>query len=96
MTTFQTTPTRFSVTRSSPSRWRVTLDNRPINLVDPVMIVELHHLLTEIEQDEQVAVVVFDSAVPDYFIAHSMSPPTPNRLRRFPRRPLRFITGPTS
>jgi enoyl-CoA hydratase/carnithine racemase len=34
------------------------------------MIVELHHLLTKIEQDNRVAVVVFDSADPDFFLAH--------------------------
>jgi len=48
----------------------VTFDNPPINLIDPVMIVALHDLLTEIEQDNRVAVVVFDSADPDFFLAH--------------------------
>ena len=61
--------TRFTVTQSSPSLWRVTFYNPPINLIDPVMIVELHHLLTEIEQDKRVAVVVFDTADPDFFLA---------------------------
>ena len=64
------TSSRFTVTRSSPSLWRVTFHNPPINLIDPVMIVALHHLLTEIERDSQVAVVVFDSADPDFFLAH--------------------------
>jgi enoyl-CoA hydratase/carnithine racemase len=62
--------TRFSLDRSTPSLWRVTFDNPPINLIDPVMIVELHDLLTEIEQDNRVAVVTFDSADPDFFLAH--------------------------
>ena len=62
--------TRFTVTRSSPSLWRVTFHSPPINLIDPVMIVELHKLLTEIERDNRVAVVVFDSADPDFFLAH--------------------------
>src|SRR2546427_3533743 len=62
--------TRFSLDRSVPSLWRVTFDNPPINLIDPVMIVALHNLLTEIEQDKRVAVVVFDSADPDFFLAH--------------------------
>jgi len=48
----------------------VTFDNPPINLIDPVMIVALRDLLTEIEQDNRVAVVVFDSADPDFFLAH--------------------------
>src|SRR5258705_11649539 len=62
--------TRFSLTRSTPSLWRVTFDNPPINLIDPMMAVELDALLTEIEQDDRVAVVVFDSADRDYFLAH--------------------------
>src|SRR5437867_1541581 len=65
-----TASTRFKVTRSSPSLWRVTFDNPPINLIDPVMIGELQDLLTEIEQDKRLAVVVFDSADPDFFLAH--------------------------
>jgi enoyl-CoA hydratase/carnithine racemase len=43
--------TGFSLDRSTPSLWRVTFDNPPINLIDPVMIVALHELLAEIEQD---------------------------------------------
>src|SRR4030081_4052209 len=70
MTRSTASSTRFTLTRSSASRWRVTFANPPINLIDPVMIVELHELLTEIEQDDRVAVVVFDSADPDFFLAH--------------------------
>src|SRR5258705_10439630 len=62
--------TRFTVTRSSPSLWRVTFDNPPINLIDAVMMKELLNLLTEIERDKRVAVVLFDSADPDFFLAH--------------------------
>jgi enoyl-CoA hydratase/carnithine racemase len=62
--------TGFSLDRSTPSLWRVTFDNPPINLIDPVMIVALHDLLAEIEQDNRVAVVVFDSADADFFLAH--------------------------
>src|SRR2546428_13855924 len=62
--------TRFSLDRSTPLLWRVTFDNPPINLIDPVMIVALHELLAEIEQDNRVAVVVFDSADADFFLAH--------------------------
>src|SRR5260370_17672760 len=61
--------TRFSLDRSTASLWRVTFDNPPINLIDPVMIVALHDLLAEIEQDNRVAGVVFDSADPDFFLA---------------------------
>ena len=42
--------TRFILDRSTPSLWRVTFDNPPINLIDAVMIKELLNLLTEIER----------------------------------------------
>ena len=64
------TATTFNVKKSSPSLWRVTFNNPPINLIDPVMIAELQELLTEIEGDKHLAVVVFDSADPDFFLAH--------------------------
>ena len=63
-------PTRFTVNRTTHALWRVTFDNPPINLIDPTMIVELHALLDEIEGADGPAVVVFDSADPDYFLAH--------------------------
>jgi len=69
MPTSTASSTRFTVTRTT-SLWRVTFDNPPINLIDPMMIVELHRLLDEIEGDNEVAVVLFDSADPDYFLAH--------------------------
>jgi len=64
------TYTRFSLVKSTPSLWRVTFDNPPINLIDAVMMKELLNLLTEIERDKRVGVVLFDSADPDFFLAH--------------------------
>ncbi|WP_446039075.1 enoyl-CoA hydratase/isomerase family protein [Streptomyces sp. SID1121] len=64
------TPTRFELTRHSGAFWRVTFDNGPLNLIDAVMNVELHRLIDEIEDDGQVAVVLFDSANHEYFLAH--------------------------
>jgi enoyl-CoA hydratase/carnithine racemase len=64
------TYTRFSLDKSTSSLWRVTFDNPPINLIDAVMMKELLNLLTEIEGDKRVAVVLFDSADPDFFLAH--------------------------
>ena len=60
----------FSLDKSTPSLWRVTFDNPPINLIDAVMMKELLNLLTEIERDKRVGVVLFDSADPDFFLAH--------------------------
>jgi enoyl-CoA hydratase/carnithine racemase len=65
-----TTPTRFILTESSDSLWRVTFNNPPLNLIDSVMISELDALFSRIESSDTVAVVVFDSADPDFFLAH--------------------------
>ncbi|MBU2547419.1 MAG: enoyl-CoA hydratase/isomerase family protein [Proteobacteria bacterium] len=48
----------------------VTVDRPPMNLMDLEMMAELHRLALEIEQNPDVRVSVFDSADPDYFIAH--------------------------
>jgi enoyl-CoA hydratase/carnithine racemase len=74
---------KLSITQHSPQYWRVTFDNPPINLIDPEMIVALYELLTTIEQDNRVAVVVFDSADPEFFMAHYdlTSDPSPLDLR---------------
>jgi enoyl-CoA hydratase/carnithine racemase len=65
-----TTPTRLRVVESSNSLWRVTFDNPPLNLIDSVMTGELNALFSQVEASETVAVVVFDSADPDFFLAH--------------------------
>ena len=64
------TYTRFALENSTPSLWRVTFDNPPINLIDSVMIGELRDLFAEVERDQRPTVLVFDSADPDYFLAH--------------------------
>ena len=48
----------------------VTIDNPPINLLTLELAEELQRFTVEIAADNAVKVVVFDSANPDYFIAH--------------------------
>ena len=48
----------------------VVIDNPPINLMTPKLYNELRHLCIELEVDENLSVVVFKSANPDFFIAH--------------------------
>ena len=57
--------------RSSPGYWRVTFDNPPLNLMGPEFVLELREIMTAIETDEQVKVVVFESAVEGFFLNHS-------------------------
>jgi enoyl-CoA hydratase/carnithine racemase len=58
------------VTKSSPAYWRITLDNPPLNLMGPQLLKEFQNLMAEIEADEVVRVVVFDSAVDGFFLNH--------------------------
>jgi enoyl-CoA hydratase/carnithine racemase len=48
----------------------VTIDNPPINLLTLELCVELVRLAGEILSDDAVKVTVFDSANPEFFIAH--------------------------
>jgi enoyl-CoA hydratase/carnithine racemase len=62
--------TQFTTDRTHPGRWTVTFNNPPINMFVPATIVELGALLTDLEADPSVKVVLFQSANPDFFIAH--------------------------
>src|SRR5258707_1198767 len=56
--------------RLTPSYWRVTFDNPPLNIFGPETIPELNEIVTALETDEDVKVVVFDSAVEGFFLTH--------------------------
>jgi len=66
-----TKPAQIRLTKRSPAYWRVTIDNPPINVVGPEMVRHFQEVINALEADEQVRVVVFDSAVDDYFLNHS-------------------------
>ena len=61
---------KIRLTRESPAYWRVTFNNPPLNLVGPDEVRTLGSILSRIEADPCVKVVVFDSAIPGYFMAH--------------------------
>ena len=63
-------PSQFNIDRTYPGLWTVTFSNPPINMFLPTTIVELGALMTGIGADPSVKVVVFQSANPDFFIAH--------------------------
>ena len=46
----------------------VTIDNPPMNLLNMELIGEFSRLQKKIAKDDEVRVVVFDSADPDFFI----------------------------
>jgi enoyl-CoA hydratase/carnithine racemase len=62
---------RIRLARQSTAYWRITFDNPPLNLMGPEFVLEFREIMTAIETDEQVRVVVFDSAVEGYFLNHS-------------------------
>ena len=64
------TKNRLTVSKVTPAYWRVIIENPPINLYDPEMFAELNVLMDTIDLDTEVKVVVFESANPDYFVAH--------------------------
>ncbi|HTR07403.1 MAG TPA: enoyl-CoA hydratase/isomerase family protein [Paraburkholderia sp.] len=63
-------PSQFDIDRTYPGRWTVTFNNPPINMFVPTTIVEMGALMTDLEADPSVKVVVFQSANPDFFVAH--------------------------
>ena len=49
----------------------VTIDHPPINLFDVNLMKEMNRLSKELEADDNIGVAVFQSANPDFFIAHA-------------------------
>lgn len=62
--------THLKIDRRSPSYCRVTFDHAPINTITATTVAELAELVGLIEQDPDLNVVVFDSANPEFYLAH--------------------------
>src|SRR4051812_29558408 len=73
--------------RSSPACWRITFDNPPLNLMGPQFVQEFRAIMTAIENDERVKVVVFDSAVDGFFLNHSDFLASFDELKSIPQGP---------
>jgi len=90
--------------RSSPHYWRVTLDHPPLNIFGPDAIPQLNEVITALETDKQVKVVVFDSAVKGFFLTHydfvanlegtTRLPPGPTGLQPLPDMLVRLSRAP--
>lgn len=61
---------QFKITRVTPEYWRVTIDHPPYNIYGPESMPQLNSVVTQIENDPKLKVVVFDSAVPGFFLTH--------------------------
>ena len=90
--------------RRSPDYWRVTFDIPPLNIFGPETIPQLNEIVTALETDEQVKVVVFDSAVEGFFLTHydflakledsTNLPPGPTGLQPLPDMLVRVSRAP--
>ena len=90
--------------RRLPTYSRVTFDMPPVNIFGPKHLPLLNDIVTAIETDPQVKVVVFDSAVEGFFITHydflapledSLSiPPGPTGLQALPDMLVRLSRAP--
>ena len=99
-----TSPVQIYVTPRSPAYWRVTIDHPPLNVMGPTMVAQFHEIINALETDEQVKVVVFDSAVDGYFLNHAdfdagiedltAMPPGPTGLPQWPDFLVRLTRAP--
>jgi enoyl-CoA hydratase/carnithine racemase len=88
----------------SPAHWRVTFDHPPLNIFGPEGTRQLSEIITAIETDKHVKVVVFDSAVEGVFITHydflasveetTSLPPGPTGLQALPDMLVRLTRAP--
>ncbi|WP_353063888.1 enoyl-CoA hydratase/isomerase family protein [Tunturibacter psychrotolerans] len=68
----------------SDAYWRVTLDLPPINIFGPAHIPQLEAIVSKLETDDRVRVVVFDSAVDGFFLTHYDFLAKPEESAKFP------------
>jgi enoyl-CoA hydratase/carnithine racemase len=99
-----TKTTQIRLARRSPAYWRVTFDHPPLNIFGPETIPQLNEIITALETDEHVKVVVFDSAVEGFFLTHydflakledlTGLPPGPTGLQALPDMLVRLSRAP--
>ena len=58
------------VIEESPAYWRIVFDYPPLNIVDATLYQALQGLLTRMDASSNLRVVVFESANPEFFLAH--------------------------
>ncbi len=95
---------RIYLTRCSPHYWRVTFDHPPLNIFGPETVPQLNEIITALETDEHVKVVVFDSALEGFFLTHydflakledsTRFPPGPTGLQPLPDMLVRLSRAP--
>ncbi|HSV08947.1 MAG TPA: hypothetical protein VLI07_20695, partial [Candidatus Binatus sp.] len=92
------------LTQQSSAYWRVTFNHPPLNIFGPDSIPQLNEIVTALETDAHVKVVVFDSAVEGFFLTHydflakledtTNLPPGPTGLQPLPDMLVRLSRAP--
>ena len=54
----------------TPAYWRVIFDYPPFNILDATIFGGLQDLLLRMDASQRLRVVVFESAIPDFYLAH--------------------------
>jgi enoyl-CoA hydratase/carnithine racemase len=95
---------QITLERRLPTYWRVTFDHPPLNIFGPETIPQLDEIIAALESDDQVKVVVFDSAVEGFFLTHynflapvedsTKMPPGPTGLQPLPDMLARLSRAP--
>jgi enoyl-CoA hydratase/carnithine racemase len=96
--------TQVHLIRHTKQYWRVTFDHPPLNIFGPEAIPQFNEIITALETDAQVKVVVFDSAVEGFFLTHydllapaedtTRLPPGPTGLQPLPDMLVRLSRAP--
>jgi enoyl-CoA hydratase/carnithine racemase len=66
----ETNATPVRVVEETPAYWRVVFDYPPFNMVDDTMFQSLQDLLARMDASPTLRVIVFESAIPDFYLAH--------------------------
>src|ERR1700678_1388901 len=92
------------IVERSPMYWRVTFDHPPLNIFGPQTIPQLNEIVTALETNRSLKVVVFDSAVEGFFLTHydflekledsTSLPPGPTGLQQLPDMLVRISRAP--
>src|SRR6478752_6667899 len=95
---------RVFLTKHSPAYWRVTFNHPHVNIFGPKTIPQLNEVITAIETDKELKVVVFDSAINGFFMTHydllakleetTGLPPGPTGLQQLPDMLVRLSRAP--
>ena len=94
--TSATKAAQVSLNRVTPSHCRVVLDNPPLNLMGPEFVSQIREIVTALENDDRVKVVVFESAVDGFFLNHSDFLAKFEDLTSIPQGPRTRSAGTTS